>query len=77
MKIMLNAGLCLNFEKKGERGYIGGATFCEMAYAFEHHKQVFVLNNLPDDPKICDKLEVLGVSVLGGDTQNLHERVTI
>lgn len=45
----IDAVLCLNFDKNGRKNYIGGATLCEMAYAFEYGKKIYVLNDIPED----------------------------
>ncbi len=43
-----DAVLVLNFEKEGQKNYIGGATFLEMYDAFRAHKKIFLYNNIPD-----------------------------
>lgn len=65
--LTIDAVLCLNFDKDGQRNYIGGATFCEMAYAFEHEKKIFILNDLPDDPKIRFEVEMFNPVMLYSD----------
>lgn len=71
----VDAVLCLNFDKDDRKNYIGGATFCEMAYAFEHNKKIFVLNDLPNDgiggASIRFELEMFRPTVLGGDLLKL------
>jgi len=66
-----DAVLCLNFAQKGQDGHIGGATFLELGYAFEHGKKIFVLNDLPADPPVgmtpLDELEMFEPVVLNGD----------
>lgn len=48
-KIKANdAIVVLNFEKNGQPGYIGGATFLEMFKAFETGKKIFLYNPIPD-----------------------------
>lgn len=41
--------LCLNLDKNSRKNYIGGATLCEMAYALEHGKKIFIFNDIPED----------------------------
>lgn len=71
----VDAVLCLNFKKDSQKNYIGGATFCEMCYAFEHNKKIFILNDLPDDPekgsKIRFELEMFRPIVLNGKLKNV------
>lgn len=67
----VDAVLCLNFDKDGRKNYIGGATFCEIAYAFEHGKKIFILNDLPEDGQgganIRFEIEMFRPTVLRGD----------
>lgn len=67
----VDAVLCLNFDKGGTKNYIGGATFCEMAYAFEHGKKIFVLHDIPEDPEyganIRFEIEMFEPVILNGD----------
>jgi hypothetical protein len=44
-----DAVLVLNFEKNGEKNYIGGATFLEMFKAWEMSKKIFLYNEIPDN----------------------------
>jgi len=41
--------LVVNFEKNGQKDYIGGATFLEMYKAFELGKKIFLYNPIPDN----------------------------
>ncbi|UZE94134.1 MAG: hypothetical protein IB618_00985 [Candidatus Pacearchaeota archaeon] len=43
-----DAVLVLNFEKNGQRNYIGGATFLEIFKAFELGKKIFLFNPIPE-----------------------------
>ncbi len=43
------AVVILNFEKKGQQNYIGGATFLEIFKAFELGKKIFLINPIPDN----------------------------
>ena len=73
----IDAVLCLNHDKNGQLNYIGGATFCEMAYAFEHGKKIFILNDIPDDseggPNIRFEIEMFKPIVLHGDLSKIKE----
>lgn len=73
----VDAVLCLNFGKDGKPNYIGGATFCEMAYAFEHGKKIFILNDIPADatsgPNIQFEIEMFNPEVLHGDLTGIKE----
>lgn len=73
----VDAVLCLNLDKDGKSNYIGGATFCEIAYAFEHGKKIFILNDLPKDssdgPNIRFEIEMFKPTVLLGDLSKIKE----
>jgi hypothetical protein len=43
-----DAVLVLNFEKNGQKDYIGGATFLEMYDAFRLGKKIYMYNDIPD-----------------------------
>lgn len=44
----MDAVLVLNFEKNGQKNYIGGATFLEMYDAFRLGKKIYMYNDVPD-----------------------------
>lgn len=43
-----DAVLVLNFDKNGQKNYIGGATFLEMYDAFRMRKKIYMYNPVPD-----------------------------
>jgi len=43
-----DAVLVINFDKNGQKNYIGGATFLEMYDAFRLDKKIYMYNDLPD-----------------------------
>ncbi len=48
-KIQANeAVLAMNYEKSGKQNYIGGATFMEIAKAFELEKRIYLMNQIPE-----------------------------
>jgi hypothetical protein len=59
--------LVLNYEKKGVKGYIGGAVLMEMAIALHFNKKIYVLN--PIDEHCSYKEEILATNpkILNGD----------
>jgi len=65
-----DAVLVLNFEKNGQKNYIGGATFLEIFKAFELKKKVFLYNPIP-----CNIFtdEILGINpvVIDGDLERI------
>ena len=67
--------LILNYPKKGIDGYIGANTFLEIGCAHYHHKPIFALNPLPDQPYIYDELHSFGIKVLDGDLEKINELI--
>ena len=62
--------LVLNFEKNGQKNYIGGATFLEIFKGFELGKKIFLYNPIPDN---LLKDELLGINpvVINGDLSKI------
>ena len=66
-KIKANdAVLVINFDKNGQRNYIGGATFLEMYKAFELGKKLFLLNPIPEG-MLEDEIIGMNPLVINGD----------
>jgi len=65
-----DAILVLNFERKGEQYYIGGATFLEIVKAWEKGKLIYLYNPIPDN---IFRDELLGVQpvILEGDLSRI------
>ena len=63
--------LVANYEKKGKKGYIGGATLNEMAIAFYLKKPIYILN--PIDQSSSFKEEILGMfpAIIKGDLSKI------
>ena len=61
-----DALLVLNFEKNGQKNYIGGATFLEIAKAFELNKKIFLLNPIPESI-FEDELTAMNPTIINGD----------
>lgn len=54
-----DAILVINYEKNGQKNYIGGATFLEIFKAFELDKKIYLMNPIPDN---IFKDELIGMS---------------
>jgi len=67
----VDALLVLNYEKKGQKNYIGGSTLLEMYDAFRHNKKIFMVNPAPENML---KDEVVGLSpiILNGDLEKVE-----
>lgn len=61
-----DAIVVLNFEKNGQKNYIGGATFLEMFRAWDLGKKLFVYNPLPDNI-FKDELSGMDPVIINGD----------
>jgi hypothetical protein len=61
-----DAILVLNFEKNGQRNYIGGATFIEMYIAFDLHRPIFLYNDIPESG-FKDEILAFEPVVIAGD----------
>lgn len=62
--------LVLNFDKNGQKNYIGGATFLEIFRAFDTGKKVYLYNPIPDS-NFKDELIGMSVEVINGDLSKI------
>ena len=62
----MDAVLVLNFDKNGQKNYIGGATFLEIYDAFKLNKKIFFVNALPDG-MLKDELIGFNPTIIHGD----------
>lgn len=60
-----NGILVLNFDRKGIQNYIGANSFLEIGYAFAFEKDIFLLNDIPDQP-IKDEIMAMDPIVING-----------
>jgi hypothetical protein len=65
-----DAILVLNYEKKGQQNYIGGATFLEIHKAFELEKKIFLMNPIPDSI-FADELKGMCPKVIDHDFEKI------
>lgn len=63
--------LVLNYEKNGQKNYIGGSTFLEIFKAFEFEKRIYFMNPLPDNI-LRDELIAMSPIVLYGDLTKIR-----
>lgn len=66
-----DAILVLNYEKKGTKGYIGGAVLMEMAIAFQNKKPIYILNPISDGLNIKEEIFALKPIFLNGDLRKI------
>ena len=72
-KIKANdAILVLNYEKKGQPNYIGGATFLEIFKAFELNKQIFLMNPIPDN-LLRDEIVGMNPTIINQDLSKIPQ----
>ena len=62
----MDAVLVLNFDKNGQRNYIGGATFLEMYDAFRFNKKIYLYNDIPEG-MLFDEIEGFSPVILNGN----------
>lgn len=63
-----DAVLVLNFDKNGQKNYIGGATFLEMYDAFRMGKKIFMYNSVPDG-MLKDEIEGFAPVIVSQDVR--------
>ncbi len=61
-----DAILVLNFKKKEQENYIGGAVFIEIFKAWELGKKIFLYNPIPDN-MLKNEIEAFDPIVINGD----------
>lgn len=62
----MDAVLVLNFDKNGQKNYIGGATFLEMYDAFRMNKKIFLYNQIPEGI-LNDEIIGFAPTIINGD----------
>ncbi|MBQ3048119.1 MAG: hypothetical protein IJD48_03800 [Clostridia bacterium] len=67
----MDAVLVLNFDKNGQKNYIGGATFLEVYDAFRLNKKIYFINPLPEGI-LHDELVGFSPIVLNGDLSKVR-----
>lgn len=65
-----DAILVLNYEKKGQTNYIGGATFLEIFKAFELNKKIFLMNPIPEN-LFKDELTGMSPTIINGNLEKV------
>lgn len=65
-----DAILVLNFEKNGQKNYIGGATFLEIFKAFELGKKIFMYHPIPKNI-FEDELNGINPIIIEGDLEKI------
>ena len=66
----MDAVLVLNYDKNGQKNYIGGATFLEIYDAFRFGKKIFFVNELPEG-MLKDELISFCPIVINGDLSKI------
>ena len=61
-----DAILVLNFEKNGQKNYIGGSVFLEMFKTFDLDKKIFLYNPIPEST-LKDEIIGFGPVIINGD----------
>ncbi|MFA6408419.1 MAG: hypothetical protein WCW36_03065 [Candidatus Paceibacterota bacterium] len=67
-----NTVLVLNYEKKGIKGYIGGAVLGEMAIALHFKKKIYVLNPIDESCSYKEEILAMNPTILNGDLSRIR-----
>lgn len=62
----MDAVLVLNYDKNGQKNYIGGATFLEIYDAFRLNKKIYFINDIPEGI-LKDELIGFNPTIINGD----------
>lgn len=65
-----DAVLVVNNEKNGQKNYIGGAVFLEIANAFYLDKKIYLMNPIPD-AAFKDELIGMQPTIINGDLRSI------
>lgn len=66
----MDAVLVLNYDKNGQKNYIGGATFLEIYDAFRMRKKIYFINPLPEG-MLKDELIGFSPIIISGDLSKI------
>ena len=66
----VDAVLVVNYDKNGQKNYIGGATFLEIYDAFRLNKKIFFVNPIPEG-MLKDELVGFSPIVVGDDLSKI------
>lgn len=62
----MDAVLTLNFDKNGQKNYIGEATFLELYEAFINNKKIYLYNDIPEG-MLYDEIQGFSPTVIHGN----------
>lgn len=62
-----DAILVLNYDKKGKKNYIGGNTFVEMTFAHYFKKDIYLLNDIPEESPYLDEIKACQPIIINGN----------
>ena len=66
----MDAVLVLNYDKNGQKNYIGGATFLEIYDAFKFSKKIYFVNPIPEG-MLQDELIGFSPIIINGDINKI------
>ncbi len=67
----LDAVLCLNFDRKGIAGYIGGNTLMELGFAHVLNLKIFLWNPIPEIEYYKSEIEAVKPVIIVGDLSKI------
>lgn len=62
-----DAVLVANYDKRGEKNYIGGNTLMEIGFAHVLNQKIYLLNPVPENPYYKTEIEAVKPIILNGD----------
>ena len=68
----MDAVLTLNFDKNGNKNYIGGATFLELYEAFIQNKKIYLYNDIPEG-MLYDEISGFSPVIINGDLKLIKQ----
>jgi len=63
--------LILNFDKNGIKNYIGGNTLMEIAFAYVNDKNIFLLNEIPEEVSYVDEIKAMVDNIINDDLSKI------
>ena len=70
----VDAVLVVNYDKNGQKNYIGGATFLEIYDAFRLNKKIYLYNDIPEG-MLYDEIQGFAPIIINGDLSKLKEEL--
>lgn len=67
-----DAVLVANYDKNGQKNYIGGNTFLEIGFAHVLNQKIYILNPIPDNPYYGSEIRAMKPVMIHGDLKRIQ-----